>query len=186
MHCSAAVGVVRRTCGGLTDEGLRGGVAFPVQTGAAGPSVKHRCWCGCGCFAGQHGLMIVHDACHPPSRGATYGPPRAMCPRGAVGEVGGSAGQPPGSGGRVLLNDSASLGEGGRSDPPPLQNFLRVFGQSKIFSGAFGPSQFRPKNFFGAFGASNNSGSPEGGGGGVPPTAPPTHPPPPLWTPPPS
>ena len=47
--------------------------------------------------------------------------------------------------------------------------FLRVFGQSKIFSGAFGASQFRPKHFFGA---SNNSGSPGGGGGS------PTHPPP--------
>ena len=40
--------------------------------------------------------------------------------------------------------------------------FLRVFGQSKIFSGAFGTSQFRPKNFFGASGVSNNSGSPAG------------------------
>ena len=69
--------------------------------------------------------------------------------------------------------------------PPPLLSdwakvFLRVFGQSKIFSGAFAASQFRPKNFFGAFGASNNSGSPAGGG---PPTAPPPPPhlgPPPL------
>ena len=64
------------------------------------------------------------------------------------------------------------------------QNFLWVFGQSKLFSGAFGASQFRPKKFFGAFSASNNSGSPEEGGGGSPhspthspPTAPPTHPP---------
>ena len=47
------------------------------------------------------------------------------------------------------------------SDPPPP-----LFGQSEIFSGAFGASQFRPKNFFGAFGASNNSGPPAGGGGG--------------------
>ena len=43
------------------------------------------------------------------------------------------------------------------------QIVLRAFGQSKIFSGAFGASQFRPKN---GFGASNNSGSPAGGGGG--------------------
>ena len=52
------------------------------------------------------------------------------------------------------------------------QIFLRVFGQSKIFSRAFGASQFRPKKFFGAFRASNNSGSPQG----VPPTAPPPPP----------
>ena len=58
------------------------------------------------------------------------------------------------------------------------QIFLRAFGQSKSFSGAFGTSQFRPKNFFGA---SNNSGSPAEGG--VPPTAPPP-PPNPRWTPP--
>ena len=57
------------------------------------------------------------------------------------------------------------------------QIFLQVFGQSKIFSGAFGTSQFRPKNFFGA---SNNSGSP---GGGVPSPQPP--PPPSLEPPPP-
>ena len=56
------------------------------------------------------------------------------------------------------------------------QNFLQVFSQSKIFSDAFSASQFRPKNFFGAFGASNNSGSPEGGG-----SPPQPHPPtPPL------
>ena len=42
-----------------------------------------------------------------------------------------------------------------------MQIFLQVFGQSNK-SGAFGASQFRPKNFFGA---SNNSGSPWGGGG---------------------
>ena len=64
------------------------------------------------------------------------------------------------------------------------QIFLRVFSQSKIFSGAFGASQFTPKNFFGTFSASNNSGSPEEGGG-VPPNSP-THPPTPPWTPPPS
>ena len=62
-------------------------------------------------------------------------------------------------------------GGGGASDTPPPSlsdwaNFLRVFGQSKFFSGAFGASQFRPKNFFGA---SNNSGSPARGGGGSPP-----------------
>ena len=97
--------------------------------------------------------------------------------------------------GRVLLNNSASPGGGGGADtphpPPPLrpclppsyvigQNFLRVFSQSKIFSGAFGANPFRPKNFFAA---SNNSGSPEGGAGaGGGDTAPTTHPP---WTPPP-
>ena len=56
------------------------------------------------------------------------------------------------------------------------QIFLLVFSQSKIFSGAFGASQFRPKNFFGA---SNNSGSPEGGSPPQPPTplGPPPHPP---------
>ena len=52
------------------------------------------------------------------------------------------------------------------------QVFLQVFSQSKIFSGAFGASQFRPKNFFGAFGASNNSGSPEGGSPLQPPPPP--------------
>ena len=57
------------------------------------------------------------------------------------------------------------------------QTFLQVFSQSKIFSGAFGTSQFGPKNFFGAFGASNNSGSPWGGGGAQP-TPPPFGPPP--------
>ena len=50
------------------------------------------------------------------------------------------------------------LGGGGLT-PPPLgppppkaigQIFLRAFGQSNIFSGAFGASQFRPNNFFGA------------------------------------
>ena len=41
------------------------------------------------------------------------------------------------------------------------QIFLWVFSQSKIFSGAFRTSQFRPKNFFSA---SNNAGSPAGGG----------------------
>ena len=50
---------------------------------------------------------------------------------------------------------------------------LRVFGESKIFPGAFGARQFRPKNFFGA---SNNSGPPDGGGGALSP---------PIWTPPP-
>ena len=76
---------------------------------------------------------------------------------------------------------SISCGEGGGLTPPPPPHppppfhvigpiFLRVFGQSKIFSGAFGASQFRPKNFFGPFGASINSGSPEGG---VPPQPPP-------------
>ena len=89
---------------------------------------------------------------------------------------------------RVLLNDSASHGGGGglRRDltPPPSdpkvigQIFLRVFGQSKILSGAFGASQFGPKNFFGAFGASNKSGSPEGGG--VAPQPPTPLGPPPL------
>ena len=37
--------------------------------------------------------------------------------------------------------------------PPPYvigQIFLRVFSQSKIFSGAIGSSQFRPNSFFGA------------------------------------
>ena len=93
---------------------------------------------------------------------------------------------------RVLLDNSASPGGGGSDTPHPLgpppppsqvigQIFLRVFGQSKIFSGAFAASQFTAKTFFGAFGAPNNSGSPEGRGG-VPPTARPTHPP---WTPPP-
>ena len=66
---------------------------------------------------------------------------------------------------RVLLNNSAHPSE------VIGQFFLRVFSQSKIFSGAFGASQLRPKNLFGA---SNNSGS---AGGRVPPTAPPTHPP---------
>ena len=55
-----------------------------------------------------------------------------------------------------------------------------AFRQSKIFSGAFGASQFRPKNLFGA---SHNSGSPAGGG--VPPTAPPPLGPPPPQPPPP-
>ena len=70
---------------------------------------------------------------------------------------------------------------GGLTPPPPSyvigQIFLRVFSQSKIFSGAFGASQFRPKTFFGA---SNNSGCPEGGG-----SPPQPHPPTPPWTPPP-
>ena len=67
------------------------------------------------------------------------------------------------------------------------QIFLRAFGQSKTFSGAFGASQFRPKNFFGA---SNNSGSPAGGGGPPhsathpPPLGPPCPPPPPSQPPP--
>ena len=69
------------------------------------------------------------------------------------------------------------------------QIFLRVFGQSKFFSGAFGTSQFRPNNFFGAFGASNNSGSPgppqQPHPPTPPPTAPPPHPPPNSPTPPP-
>ena len=68
------------------------------------------------------------------------------------------------------------LGGGGLIPAPPLLsdwgNFLRAFGQSKVFCSVFGASQFRPKQLFGAFGASNNSGSPEGGGG-VPPSDPP-------------
>ena len=76
------------------------------------------------------------------------------------------------------------LGLGGGADPPPPsvigQIFLRVFSQSKFFSG--GKSVWA-KKFLRAFGASKNSGSPEGGGGGAqphPPTPPgPTHPPPP-------
>ena len=51
--------------------------------------------------------------------------------------------------------------------PPPLlsdwANFSTGLRPIKIFSGAFGASQFRPKNIFGAFGTSNNSGSPWGG-----------------------
>ena len=59
---------------------------------------------------------------------------------------------------------------------PPSSDWAKFFsGPSKIFSGDFGASQFRPKVFFGA---SNNSGSLRGA---VPPAAPP----PPLWTPPP-
>ena len=53
---------------------------------------------------------------------------------------------------------------------PPLeisgQNFLWAFGRSKIFSGA---NCFRPKIFFGAFGASKNSASLRRGGGWTPP-----------------
>ena len=49
-----------------------------------------------------------------------------------------------------------------RTPPPQVigQTFLWVFGQSKFFCGAFSASQFRPKNFFGAFSASNNSAPP--------------------------
>ena len=89
----------------------------------------------------------------------------------------------------LLLNNSASPGVGlgvGESDtnplgppPPPKvigQIFLRAFGQSKFFSCAFRRSQFRPKNLFGAFSASNTSGSREGGG------SPPHSPPPPPFS----
>ena len=64
---------------------------------------------------------------------------------------------------------------------PPTQKtwgqiFFRAFGQSKIFSGAFGASQFRPKFFVGA---SQNSAHWGGRGGLDPPIQPPrpTHPP---------
>ena len=75
---------------------------------------------------------------------------------------------------------------GGGSDPPPpppplgpppppllsdWANFSPGLRPIKIFSGAFGASKFRPKNLFGAFGTSNNSGSPE-------PPGPPPDPPP--------
>ena len=53
------------------------------------------------------------------------------------------------------------------SDPPLSEWANFSLGLGPINSGAFGASQFRPQNFFGA---SHNSGSPEGGG---PPTAPP-------------
>ena len=76
---------------------------------------------------------------------------------------------------------------GFRAIPPPAkqsssrlvigQIFLRTLGQSKIVSGAFGASQFRPKNLFSAFGASNNSGSAWDRGG------PPHSPPPPPHSP---
>ena len=81
---------------------------------------------------------------------------------------------------RVLLKNSASPGGGGLTPPPPnppappppplsdSANFSPGLQPIKVFSGAFGASQFRPKNLFGA---SNNSGSPEGVGGGA--TAPP-------------
>ena len=47
---------------------------------------------------------------------------------------------------------------GGLIPPTP---FLWAFSESKISCGAFSAGQFRPKILFGAFGASNNSGSPE-------------------------
>ena len=122
----------------------------------------------------------------------------------ACGVVCGCTGCPPASfhtpadGPRVLLNNSASPGgrgggggltrrnvtQGGSDTPPPSDIpplpqvighiFLRVFSESKILSGAFDASQFRPKNFFSA---SNNSGCPEGGGS--PHSPPPPYPPPP-------
>ena len=57
---------------------------------------------------------------------------------------------------------------------PPPQNilgqiFLRTFDPSKIFSCAFGGNRFRPKIFFGAFGASKHSAPP----GSSPPPPPP-------------
>ena len=68
--------------------------------------------------------------------------------------------------------------------PPPLSDWAKLSpGLWPIKNFLWRPSaqvSLGQKFFFGAFGASNNSGSPEGGG--VPPTAPPTHPP---WTPPP-
>ena len=86
---------------------------------------------------------------------------------------------------RVLLNNSASpAGVGGLTLPPPHPrqvigpSFLRAFGQSKIFSGSFSASQFRPKNFFALSAPLTTQGLLRGGG-------PPTAPLPPLWTPPP-
>ena len=47
-------------------------------------------------------------------------------------------------------------GGGGCHTSPPFKRlgpiFLPAFGQSQIFPGAFGASQFRPKLFFGFFG----------------------------------
>ena len=64
--------------------------------------------------------------------------------------------------------------------PPPFkilgQIFLQAFGQSKLFSGDFRDNSFRPKLFFGAFGASKNSAPPEGGCEGWNPPPSPTAP----------
>ena len=99
----------------------------------------------------------------------------------------GGAGRLPGP----LLTTQHHWGVGGReggshtTHPPPLDppsppfkkigpKFLQTFGQSKLFSGAFGANRFRPKIFLGAFGASKNSAPPEmegGGGVGPPPNA---------------
>ena len=72
--------------------------------------------------------------------------------------------------------------------PPPLKHlgqiFLRAFGRSKIISGAFGPNWFRPKNFFGAFGASKKLSTTGGEVGWTqPPHSPKTQPPPPKKSP---
>ena len=86
-------------------------------------------------------------------------------------------------------------GGGGGSDtphPPPIRpppllidwaNFSPGLQPINIFLWRLQRKSFRPKNFFGAFGASNNSGFPGGEGGGPTPQPldPPTHPqPPPL------
>ena len=63
-----------------------------------------------------------------------------------------------GGGGGSPLDPPPPLKQVPAPPPPPPQvigqTFLRVFGQSKNFSGTFGASQFRQKKFFGA---SNNS-----------------------------
>ena len=82
-------------------------------------------------------------------------------------------------GGRRQSFAQLSIVCGVGSDPPPQPplsdwaNFSPGLWPIKNFSGAFGASQFRPKNLFGA---SNNSGSP--GRLGPPPQPP--HPPTPL------
>ena len=52
--------------------------------------------------------------------------------------------------------------------PPPPKDWAKSSAKPwahQKFSGALAPSQFRPKNFFRAFGASKTSAPPEGGGG---------------------
>ena len=77
------------------------------------------------------------------------------CGRLLVGEGGGA-------GLLLTTRHHRAVGGGGGPTPPSPFNrlghgFLRAFGRSKFFSGAFGANWFRPKIFFRAFGASKIS-----------------------------